>query len=40
MAKKYVMLSLVFILMLFFAGSKATAEENAYYFMDVPKKPS
>jgi hypothetical protein len=39
MAKKYVKLILVFILMLFFTGSKVTAEEPAYYFMDVPKKP-
>ncbi|MGR3293633.1 MAG: c-type heme family protein [Candidatus Scalindua sp.] len=39
MAKKYVTLALVFILMLFFTGSKVTAEDTTYYFMDVPKKP-
>jgi hypothetical protein len=39
MAKIYVTLIFVFILMLFFTGSKVTAEETAYYFMDVPKKP-
>jgi hypothetical protein len=39
MAKKQVTLIFVFILMLFFTGSKVTAEETAYYFMDVPKKP-
>jgi hypothetical protein len=39
MAKKQVTLIFIFILMLFFTGSKVTAEETAYYFMDVPKKP-
>ena len=39
MAKKHVMLILVLIAMVFFTGSKITAEEAAYYFMDVPKKP-
>ncbi len=39
MAKKYVKLILVFILMLFFTGPKVTAEETEDYFMDVPKKP-
>ena len=39
MAKKHVMLILVLIAMVFFTGSKVTAEEAAYYFMDVPKKP-
>jgi len=39
MAKKQVTLIFVFILMLFFTVSKVTAEETAYYFMDVPKKP-
>jgi hypothetical protein len=39
MAKKQVTLILVCIVMLFFTGSKLTAEETAYYFMDVPKKP-
>ena len=32
-------LMLVFILMLFFAGSKVTAEDTMYDFMDPPKKP-
>lgn len=39
MAKENVKLMIVFILMLFFTGSKVTAEEHAYYFMDVPKTP-
>ncbi|GAX61847.1 ABC-type Na+ efflux pump, permease component [Candidatus Scalindua japonica] len=39
MAKKNVKLIPVFILMLFFTGSKVTAEEPADYFMDIPKKP-
>ncbi len=39
MAKKHVMLILVLIAMVFFTGSKITAEEAAYYFMDVPKTP-
>ncbi len=39
MAKIYMKLILVFVLMLFFTGPKVTAEEAAYYFMDVPKKP-
>ena len=39
MAKKNVTLILVFIVMVFFTGSKVTAEETTYYFMDVPKKP-
>ena len=39
MAKKNVTLIFIFILMLFFTGSKVPAEETAYYFMDVPKKP-
>ncbi len=42
MAKKYVKLVFVFILMLFFTGCKVsnvTAEETTDYFMDVPKKP-
>ena len=39
MTKKYMKLVLVFILMLFFTGSKVTAEETAYYFIDPPKKP-
>ena len=39
MAKKHVMLILVLIAMVFFTGSKVTAEEAAYYFMDVPKNP-
>jgi len=39
MARKNIKLIFVFILMLFFTGSKATAEETAYYFMDVPKNP-
>jgi len=39
MAKKQVTLILVFIVMLFFTGSKVTAEDTTYYFMDVPKKP-
>ena len=39
MTKKYVTLISVFILMLFLTGPKVTADENAYYFMDVPKKP-
>ena len=38
MAKKYVMLVLVFIVMMFFTGSKVTADEADYY-MDVPRKP-
>ena len=38
MAKKYVMLVLVFIVMVFFTGSKVTADEADYY-MDVPRKP-
>ena len=32
-------LMLVFILMLFFTGSKVTAEDTMYDFMDPPKKP-
>ena len=32
-------LMLVFLLMLFFTGSKVTAEEITDYMMDVPKKP-
>ena len=32
-------LMLVFILMLFFTGSKVTAEDTTYDFMDLPKKP-
>ena len=32
-------LMLVFILMLFFTGSKVTAEDTTYDFMDPPKKP-
>ena len=39
MAKKYVMLILVFIVMAFFTGSKITADEVTDYYMDVPKKP-
>ena len=39
MAKKKATLILVLIVMLFFTGSKVTAEETAYYFMDVPKNP-
>jgi hypothetical protein len=39
MAKKYVTLILVFIVMVFFTGSKVKAEEATYYFMDPPKKP-
>lgn len=39
MAKKYVTLILVFIVMVFFTGSKVKAEETTYYFMDPPKKP-
>ncbi len=40
MTKKYLKLILVFLLMLFFTGSKVTAEETAYYFLDPPEKPS
>ena len=39
MAKKYVMLILVFIVMVFFTGSKVTADEITDYYMDAPKKP-
>ncbi len=39
MTKKYLNLILVFILMLFFTGSKVDAEETIYYLMDPPKKP-
>jgi len=39
MAKKQVTLILICIVMLFFTGSKVTAEETTYYFMDLPKKP-
>ncbi len=40
MAKKYVKLILVFILMLFLTGSKLRAEEiKDYYFLDPPRKP-
>jgi hypothetical protein len=40
MAKKYVMLILVCIVMLFFAGSKVTADEiTGYSYMDPPRKP-
>ena len=39
MAKKHVMLILVLIAMVFFTGSKVTAEDITDYYMDVPKKP-
>jgi hypothetical protein len=39
MAKKYVILILVFIVIVFFTGHKVTAEETAYYFLDPPRKP-
>jgi len=39
MAKKYVMLILVSIVMAFFTGPKITADEITDYYMDVPKKP-
>ena len=39
MAKKYLKLILVFVLMLFFTGSKVTAEETSYLFIDPPRKP-
>lgn len=39
MAKKYVTLILVFIVMVFFTGSKVMAEETIYYYMDPPRKP-
>jgi hypothetical protein len=39
MAKKYVMLILVSIVIVFFTGPKVTAEEAAYYFLDPPRKP-
>jgi len=38
-AKKYVMLILVCIVMVFFTGSKVTADEITDYYMDAPKKP-
>jgi hypothetical protein len=40
MAKKNIQLTLIFVLMLFFTGSKVTAEEiTDDYYMDIPKKP-
>ncbi len=39
MEKNIKKLMLVFLLMLFFTGSKVTAEELTDYLMDVPKKP-
>ncbi len=39
MAKKYVILILVSIVIVFFTGPKVTAEEAAYYFLDPPRKP-
>ena len=39
MAKKYVTLILMCIVMLFFTASKVTAEDTPYDFMDPPKKP-
>ncbi len=39
MAKKYVMLILIFIIMVFFTGSKITADETTDYYMEVHRKP-
>ena len=39
MAKKQVMLILIFIIMVFFTGSKITADETTDHYMEVHRKP-
>ncbi len=39
MAKKHVMLILVFVVMVFFTGSKVTADEATDHYMEVHRKP-
>ncbi len=39
MTKKYLMLIIVFIVMVFFTGSKITADETTDHFMEVHRKP-